>query len=132
MLHPSARLIAASLLAVIATVPTSAQTPRDARVQVTVVDPSGLIVPGATVTLVRLESATQAVTIPPTKSNEKGIAVLERVTPGRYSVRGEFPGFDLGLLRDVRQAATQLHMYRSTRNMAKMLREKIMSLAGRG
>jgi hypothetical protein len=34
--------------------------------------------------------------------------------------------------RDVRQAAAQLHMYRSTRNMAKMLREKIMSLAGRG
>lgn len=34
--------------------------------------------------------------------------------------------------RDVRQAATQLHMYRNTRNMAKMLRAKIMSLAGRG
>jgi hypothetical protein len=34
--------------------------------------------------------------------------------------------------RDVRQAAAQLHMYRNTRNMAKMLREKIMSLAGRG
>ena len=33
--------------------------------------------------------------------------------------------------RDVRQVATQLHMYRSTRNMAKMLRQKIMSLAGR-
>ena len=34
--------------------------------------------------------------------------------------------------RDVRQAAAQLHMYRSTRSIAKMLREKIMSLAGRG
>jgi hypothetical protein len=34
--------------------------------------------------------------------------------------------------RDMRQVAAQLHMYRSTRNMAKMLREKIMSLAGRG
>ncbi|ULJ71860.1 GNAT family N-acetyltransferase [Rhizobium gallicum] len=34
--------------------------------------------------------------------------------------------------RDVRQAAAQLHMYRSTRNMAKMLREKIISLARRG
>ena len=33
--------------------------------------------------------------------------------------------------RDVRQAATQLHMYKSTRNIAKRLREKIMSLAGR-
>jgi hypothetical protein len=33
--------------------------------------------------------------------------------------------------RDVRQAAAQLHMYRSTRNMAKMLRERILSLTGR-
>jgi hypothetical protein len=33
--------------------------------------------------------------------------------------------------RDVRQVAAQLHMYNSTRNMAKMLRAKIMSLAGR-
>ena len=33
--------------------------------------------------------------------------------------------------RDVRQAATQLHLYRNTRNMARRLREKILSLAGR-
>jgi hypothetical protein len=33
--------------------------------------------------------------------------------------------------RDVRQVGAQLHMYNSTRNMAKMLRAKIMSLAGR-
>jgi hypothetical protein len=33
--------------------------------------------------------------------------------------------------RDVRQAAAQLHMYRSTRNVAKLLREKILSLTGR-
>ena len=34
--------------------------------------------------------------------------------------------------RDVRQVAAQLHMYSSTRNVAKMLRQKIMSLARRG
>jgi hypothetical protein len=34
--------------------------------------------------------------------------------------------------RDVRQVAAQLHMYSSTRNVAKMLRQKIMSLAKRG
>jgi len=33
--------------------------------------------------------------------------------------------------RDVRQAATQLHLYNSTRNMARLLRQKIMSIAGR-
>ncbi len=33
--------------------------------------------------------------------------------------------------RDVRQVATQLHMYKNTRNMARILREKIMSIAGK-
>jgi len=33
--------------------------------------------------------------------------------------------------RDVRQVAAQLHLYRNTRNIARMLREKIMHLAGR-
>jgi hypothetical protein len=33
--------------------------------------------------------------------------------------------------RDVRQVATQLHLYNSTRNMARLLRQKIMSIAGR-
>ena len=33
--------------------------------------------------------------------------------------------------RDVRQVATQLHLYRNTRNMAKLLRERIRALARR-
>ncbi len=33
--------------------------------------------------------------------------------------------------RDVRQVAAQLHLYRNTRNMARLLREKILQLAGR-
>ncbi|MBB6180027.1 hypothetical protein HNQ75_002002 [Rhizobium flavum] len=33
--------------------------------------------------------------------------------------------------KDVRQVATQLHMYRSTRNMARLLRQKILSIARR-
>ena len=56
------------LLALIRPALASAQTPRDARVQVTVVDPAGLIVPEATVTLVGLEPATQAVTPAPAKT----------------------------------------------------------------
>ncbi|WP_431320575.1 GNAT family N-acetyltransferase [Rhizobium sp. YTU87027] len=41
-------------------------------------------------------------------------------------------GLDQNGDRDVRQVAAQLHMYSSTRNVAKMLRQKIMSLARRG
>lgn len=33
--------------------------------------------------------------------------------------------------RDVRQVSAQLHLYRNTRNIARMLRQKILSLAGR-
>jgi hypothetical protein len=83
----------------------AAQNARDGRVQVTVVDPSGAIVPDATVTVVGLEPSTQATTIGAGKSSDKGIATFERVTPGRYSITAEFPGFDLGLLRDVRVRA---------------------------
>ena len=75
------------------------------RVQVTVVDPSGAVVPAADVALVGLEPATQAAAPAAVKTSDKGIAVLERVTPGRYSIRAEFPGFDLGLLRDIRVRA---------------------------
>jgi hypothetical protein len=33
--------------------------------------------------------------------------------------------------RDTRQVAAQLHLYRNTRNMARLLREKILAIAGR-
>ena len=81
------------------------RSPRQARVQVTVVDPSNAIVQDATVTVVGIESATQAVTPAPIKTNDKGMAIVESLPPGRYSVRAEFPGFDIGLLRDIRLRA---------------------------
>ena len=90
---------------VLAARPMLAQAPRDARVQVTVVDQTGGVVPGATVRLTGLETATQAQTVAPGTTGESGIATLERVTPGRYSITAEFPGFDLGLVRDIRVRA---------------------------
>jgi hypothetical protein len=87
-------------------VPTAgvAQT-RDSRVQVTVVDPMGAVVVDASVTLTGLEPSTQATRVPPAKTNDRGIALFERVVPGRYSISGEFPGFGIGLLRDIRTRA---------------------------
>ena len=79
----------------------SAQATREGRVQVTVVDPSNAVVPGATVTLQPIESPGQPSTMPVT-ADDKGIAVIDHVAPGRYSVHAEFPGFDPGLLPDVR------------------------------
>jgi hypothetical protein len=85
--------------------PVLAQAPRDARVQVTVVDQTSSVVPGAIVRLTGLETATQAQILPPGTTAENGIAILEKITPGRYSITAEFPGFDLGLLRDIRVRA---------------------------
>jgi hypothetical protein len=82
-----------------------AQAAREGRVQVTVVDPSGAVVPAADVTLIGIEPATQAAALPSIKTSENGIGIVERVPPGRYSIRAEFPGFDLGLLRDIRVRA---------------------------
>src|SRR5688572_3892739 len=107
MVRASCRALGALMVGIclLAPVDAAAQAARDARVQVTVVDPSGLVVPEAAVTLVGLEPATQVVVLPEAKTTDKGIAIVERVTPGRYSIRAEFPGFDLGLLRDIRVRA---------------------------
>ncbi len=81
----------------------AAQTPTArAKLTITVSDPSGAIVPGATVTLVALEGAGKGVDIAPAKTAANGSATFEGLIPGRYSITAEFVGFDLGLLRDVR------------------------------
>jgi hypothetical protein len=75
---------------------------RDAKLIVTVADPSKAIVPGATVRVVGLDDATKKISIPPAKTDDKGVASFDALLPGRYAITGEFPGFDLGLLTDVR------------------------------
>jgi hypothetical protein len=99
-------VLAALACAAIATdASAQAQPPRDGRLLVTVVDPSNAILPGATVTVVGVENATKAVTIAPVKASDAGLATFEKLRPGRYSIQGEFPGFDLGLIRDLRVRA---------------------------
>ncbi|MEP6915355.1 MAG: TonB-dependent receptor [Acidobacteriota bacterium] len=79
-----------------------AQTTQDGRLIVTVVDSSGAVVPGATVTLRALDDGARAPTFPPVVSSDKGVATVERLLPGRYRVQAEFPGFDLGVLPEIR------------------------------
>ncbi len=82
-----------------------AQAPRDGRLIITVVDQTTAVIPGAVVTVVGLDDAGKKKTIEPAKTSEKGVATFDHVAPGRYAVKGEFPGFDIGLLRDVRVKA---------------------------
>jgi hypothetical protein len=102
---PIARLVrhVVVLLALFSPVAALAQTPAQrGRLIVTVADPSGAVVQDATVTVVGLDPATKAATLPAVKTTDKGTATFEGLVLGRYSIRAEFPGFELGLLRDIK------------------------------
>lgn len=82
--------------------PARAQGAQDGRLIVTVVDTSGAVVPGAQVTVGSLDDGARAAAFPPVTSSDKGVATFDGLLPGRYRVQGEFPGFGIGLLSEVR------------------------------
>jgi hypothetical protein len=71
--------------------------PRDVRVLVTVIDQTGAVIPNAKVTVTSPNAKAQ----PPITTNEKGIATLTGLAPGRYTIQAEFPGFEPRILKDV-------------------------------
>jgi len=77
----------------------AAQPPRDARLHVTVVDTTGAVIPGATVTITSRHAAAGAPRSAAT--TDKGLASVAVLTPGRYDIQAEFSGFDPGRLRNV-------------------------------
>ena len=80
----------------------AAQTPVPGTLRVTVVDPSGAVIVDATVTVTGAEDGTRAVTPVPAKTVDTGIATVTGLTPGRYTIQAEFPGFETKQLPDVR------------------------------
>jgi len=79
-----------------------AQTSSLGTLRVTVVDPSGAVIVGATVTVAGAESATSAVTLAPVQTSDMGVATVSSLAPGRYTVEAAFPGFETRLLKDIR------------------------------
>ena len=79
--------------------------PDTGKLAVTVVDQTGGVIPNATVTVAGLEPATRAAARNPAKTDEKGVVTFDAMPLGRYSISGEFPGFDVGLLKDIRVKA---------------------------
>lgn len=57
--------------------------------------------------------------------------IMSRLWSERVSMGTMVIGLEPGRDRDARQVATQLHIYRNTRNMARLLREKIRGMARR-
>jgi len=92
----------AIIVLVISATPALSQPPRDARVLVTVVDVTGAILPGATVTVTAEGATTPATT---TVTNESGVATIAGLRPGRYTIRAEFAGFDAGEISNSRLRA---------------------------
>ncbi|HEX6217054.1 MAG TPA: carboxypeptidase-like regulatory domain-containing protein, partial [Vicinamibacterales bacterium] len=90
---PLARIVLAILALLISTV-TFAQPAGNARLLVTVVDVTGAILPGASVTVVpEGPSAGLPATV---AANDSGVATIAGLAPGRYTIRAEFSGFDAG------------------------------------
>ncbi len=99
------RWILSSLLVVSFVDLAEAQATRPGRLLVTVADPSGAVIPNATVTVTGQESATKGTPIAPVKTTEAGLATLEALALGRYTIQAEFPGFETTTVKDVRVRA---------------------------
>ena len=89
-------------LGAVAPSPTFAQTVRDGKLLITVVDPSGGVIPGATITVVGSDDATKVATLKPLTTSAQGLATFETLALGRYTIEAEFAAFDKGVLKDVR------------------------------
>jgi Carboxypeptidase regulatory-like domain len=93
----------AALMLFVSATPIRAQTAAQAStLVVTVVDSTGAVLPGATVTVTGIEAATKAATIEPVKATEQGVATIQKLAPGRYSVKADFSGFETRTLPDIR------------------------------
>lgn len=80
--------------------PAAAQPARDARALITVVDVTGAILPGATVTVTSQDQiGATGVTV---TANEQGLATFPGLRPGRYTIKAEFSGFEIGEIYDIR------------------------------
>jgi hypothetical protein len=76
-----------------------AQAAKDARVTVTVVDQTGAVIPNAKVTVTPVPDPGAAVA--PVTTNDKGVAAVTGLAPGRYTIEAAFPGFETRVLKDV-------------------------------
>lgn len=88
-----------------------AQAPETGRLLVTVADPSGAVIPNAKVTVMMAGQETAAKSTIPgpaatsTSTSSTGVAIIDALSAGRYTIQAEFPGFEIVMIRDVRVRA---------------------------
>src|SRR4051794_8971250 len=85
-------------------IPSTTQAQFRASVQGNVLDPSGAVVPNATVTLLNSETGRQQ----QSRSNENGFYVFNGLAPGRYTATAEKAGFKKLTFENIRVEAEQV------------------------
>ncbi len=75
---------------------------RRGRLLVTVVDQTSAVIQNAIVTVTRQDDGTPWPPIPAVHTGDTGVAVVQDLVDGRYTIQVEFPGFQTAVLRDVR------------------------------
>lgn len=80
-----------------------AQAAADAgKLAVTVVDQTGGVIPNATVVVTPQDGGASAAPRPPATTTDAGVATVEGLKAGRYTIDASFPGFETATLKDVR------------------------------
>ena len=95
-------LIALALLSVGAADATAQTRTPSSTLRVVVKDPSGAVIPGATVQVKGIDSATSAIVRTAVLSDSQGVAVVADLVPGRYTIEAVFPGFDTATVAEHR------------------------------
>ena len=83
----------------------AAQQPQQGKLLVVVDDQTGAILPTARVTVTGQDEATRAAVVPVAIASAEGVATIDGLVPGRYTIQAEFPGFDTVQVRDYRVRA---------------------------
>jgi hypothetical protein len=97
--------VAALLIAVIVmtAAPVGAQAPRQSgTLRIVVKDPSGAVIPNASVIVKGIETANQDVVVPEAVTDGQGVATFASLAAGRYTATASFPGFETRTLPDLR------------------------------
>ena len=79
-----------------------AQDRNSGTLRLVVKDPSGAVIPNATVLVKGVEAATQNVVVPEVLSDGQGVASAANLPVGRYTITVSFPGFETRTIPDVR------------------------------
>jgi hypothetical protein len=95
-------LIAGACLLAAGGAEASARRPQGATLRIVVKDPSGAVIPAASLQVRGVEERTAAVVRQDVPSDPQGTATVHDLTPGRYVVEVSFPGFETLVIPDLR------------------------------